>query len=190
MCIGLKTTHYTRLAVHRHPLFRSGFASQACDTRAVSVAKDHCLHCERHAAIPAMLRSDGGGRLTFHGRPVRRIPVRAASKIVLGRRLRARFAVVPLPRVRARHARCREFAERHGSGSHRRTQLSQHAMIEYAHTPVPGQGGQGAGHFGHKTFRHQDTSAPTLSGITGGSASCRNCPGSIVSRLFVDLTPK
>ena len=30
----------------------------------------------------------------------------------------------------------------------------------------------GAGHFGHKTFRHQDTSAPTLSRITGGAALC------------------
>ena len=45
----------------------------------------------------------------------------------------------------------------------------------------------GAGHFGHKTFRHQDTSAPTLSRITGGSVSCRNCTWRKVSRLFVDL---
>ena len=45
-------------------------------------------------------------------------------------------------------------------------------------------------HFGHKTFRHQYTSAPTLSRITGGAVSCRNCPWSKVSRLFVDLMPK
>ena len=48
----------------------------------------------------------------------------------------------------------------------------------------------GAGHFGHKTFRHQDTSAPTLSRIAGGAVSCRNCPWSKVSRLVVDLMPK
>jgi len=33
-------------------------------------------------------------------------------------------------------------------------------------------------------------SAPTLSRITGGAMFCRNCPGSKVSRLFVDLMPK
>jgi len=45
-------------------------------------------------------------------------------------------------------------------------------------------------HFSTKTLRHQDTSAPTLSRITGGAVSCRNCPGSKVSRLFVDQMPK
>ena len=43
---------------------------------------------------------------------------------------------------------------------------------------------------GSRTLRPQDTSAPTLSRITGGAVSCRNCPGSKVSRLFVDLMPK
>ena len=43
---------------------------------------------------------------------------------------------------------------------------------------------------GHKTFRHQDTSAPTLSRITGGAVTCRNCAGSKVSRLFLDLMPR
>ena len=39
-------------------------------------------------------------------------------------------------------------------------------------------------------LRPQDTSAPTLSRITGGAVSRRNCPGSEVSRLFVDPVPK
>ena len=43
--------------------------------------------------------------------------------------------------------------------------------------------GWGAGHFGHKTLRHRVNSAPlnwcrSLSRITGGAASHRNCPGS------------
>jgi len=37
---------------------------------------------------------------------------------------------------------------------------------------------------------HLETSAPTLSRITGGAVSRRNCPGSEVSRLFVDPVPK
>jgi len=41
----------------------------------------------------------------------------------------------------------------------------------------------GAGHFGYKTLRHRDTSAPqnwcrSLRGITGGAVSHWNCPGS------------
>jgi len=41
----------------------------------------------------------------------------------------------------------------------------------------------GAGHFGHKTLWQRDTSAPqnwcpSLSRITGGAVSHRNCPGS------------
>jgi len=56
----------------------------------------------------------------------------------------------------------------------------------YVRVPVAAE----AGHFGHKTFRHQDTSAPTLSRITGGAVSCLNCPGPKVSWLFVDMMPK
>jgi len=49
-----------------------------------------------------------------------------------------------------------------------------------------GRGGglhRGAGHFGHKTLRHRDTSAPqnwcqSLRRITSGAVSRRNCPGS------------
>ena len=42
---------------------------------------------------------------------------------------------------------------------------------------------RGAGHFGHKTLRHRDNSAPqnwcwSLRRITGGGVSHRNCPGS------------
>ena len=42
---------------------------------------------------------------------------------------------------------------------------------------------RGAGHFGHKTLRHRDTSAPqnwcrSLRRITGGAVCHRNCPGS------------
>ena len=49
---------------------------------------------------------------------------------------------------------------------------------------------RGAGEFGHKTFRHRDTSAPqnwcrSLRRITAGAVSHQNCPGS-VSRLFLD----
>jgi len=41
----------------------------------------------------------------------------------------------------------------------------------------------GAGHFGHKTIRHRDTSAPqnwcrSLQPITGGAVYHRKCPGS------------
>ena len=43
---------------------------------------------------------------------------------------------------------------------------------------------------GSRTLRPQDISAPILSQITGGAVSCRSCPGSKVSRLFVDLMPK
>jgi len=44
-------------------------------------------------------------------------------------------------------------------------------------------GNAGAGHVGHKTLRHVDTSAPqnwcrSLSRITDGAVSHRNCPGS------------
>jgi len=47
----------------------------------------------------------------------------------------------------------------------------------------PYQENGGAGHFGHKTLRHRDTSASqnwcrSLSRITSGAVSHRNCPGS------------
>jgi len=47
----------------------------------------------------------------------------------------------------------------------------------------PGVHLRGAGHFGHKTLRHRDTSAPqnwcqSLRRIAGGAVSHRNCPGS------------
>ena len=59
-----------------------------------------------------------------------------------------------------------------------------------------------AGHFGHKTLRHRDNSAPQnwcgrLSRITGGAVSHRNCPGSkcpgfssITARVSKCLVPR
>ena len=49
--------------------------------------------------------------------------------------------------------------------------------------PSAGAHSPGAGHFGHKTLRHRDTSEPqnwcrSLRRITGGAVSHRNCLGS------------
>ena len=61
------------------------------------------------------------------------------------------------------------------------TRLSKQTAALYA----------GAGHFGHRTLRHRDTSAPqnwcrSLSRITGGTVSHRNSPGWEVSQIFLD----
>ena len=79
----------------------------------------------------------------------------------------------------------------HSPSSHQPSAISLDSHPHYTNVTDGQTDGQtGAGHFGHKTFRQQDTSAPTLSRITGGAVSCRNYPGSKVSRLFVDLMPK
>jgi len=63
------------------------------------------------------------------------------------------------------------------------TELTRFQILgRHMHRGKSQQENTGAGHFGHKTFRHRDTSAPqnwrrSLSRITGGAVSHRNCPG-------------
>jgi len=54
------------------------------------------------------------------------------------------------------------------------------------HTSTHGAGCSGAGHFGIRPFRHFATKCKIIS----GAVSRRNCPGSEVSRLFLDPVPK